>query len=57
MILIYEKIICEFISSIIYLTYMIYVIFQHRTVEISASAMTPENTETIFSTTTNKVIC
>ena len=36
---------------------MIYVIFQHRTVEISASALTPENTETIFSTTINKVIC
>ena len=34
---------------------MIYVIFQHRTVEISASALTPENTETIFSTTINKV--
>ena len=38
---------------------MIYVrtISHHITVEISASAMMPENVETILSTAINKVIC
>ena len=57
---IYEKIIYEFITSIIYLTFVIYfvrIIFQHKDVENSASAMAPENADTIFLTAIDQVIC
>ena len=57
---IYEKIIYKFITSIIYLTFVIYfvrIIFQHKDVENSASAMAPENADTIFLTAIDQVIC